>query len=505
MHNTRDYWTICYYDSELYHYDTNFRDLNLLRLFSPPLQMSVPGNDHKYECICHIYDPDELLANSKTPAKPALVANTDVNIHELVKPFYDELVSIRRDLHQIPELAFTEVKTAKYVYDKLQSYASLSTHTADCLTLVDKIGQTGVVGVTHGLGAPAVFTAEELQGHDRYCILLRADMDGLPVKEILTEKNTEYISTNGCMHACGHDGHMSMLLVAARVLTSTAYRHTIPSNVSIKFVFQPAEEKDGGGKAMIDDGVLELNDTTGPYVHEVYGCHLWSFAPVGHIWTRNGSFMAACDDIFITVKGSGGHGAVPQGTKDAVLIGSHLVTQLHTIVSRNIAPVDSAVVTIGTFNSGYTSNVISDAAYLSGTVRSLNRDTQKLLKKRIEDVCKGIATSYDCEVICNYSYVYPATINEISCVDVVADVANQIVGSAHVDTNVLPTMGAEDFSFFLNSRKGCFYFVGACPDNNLSMYPHHKNSFDINENALPVGASMFVSLIDKLTSRLQRQ
>jgi len=395
---------------------------------------------------------------------------------ESIRLFHDELTALRRDLHAHPELGFEEVRTSGIVAGALEALG-IEVHRG--------IGKTGVVGVLRN-------------GSSTRRLGLRADMDALPIHEAT---GAEYSSQHqGCMHACGHDGHMAMLLTAARVITSPAYRAGLPSNLCVKFCFQPAEESGGGGRFMVDDGVLEASAVTGPYVDEVYGIHLWSYAPLGQVWTRKGSLMAASDKFEITVRGSGGHGAVPNGTKDAVMIGAHLVSQLHTVVARNVSPLDAAVLTVGAFNAGYTYNIIADKAVLQGTVRTLQRETQVLMEKRVRQICAGVAAAYDCEIDCRYMYGYPATVNgPDSAVDRVAAAARATVGDAAraVQLDVLPTMGAEDFAFFLNARPGCFFFVGCSPDaSDLMGYPHHKSSFDFDVAALPVGASCFLRIVE---------
>lgn len=417
------------------------------------------------------------------------------------------MVKTRRYLHQRPETAFNEFETSKYVYDRLCALNTLDGHASDCITVADKVGRTGVVGFTYGTGPVATYpTSDSDATTQTFCVLLRADMDGLPVAEVPTERNAEYISQNeGRMHACGHDGHMAMLLTAATVITSSEYRARLPANFCVKFVFQPAEEMGGGAKYMIDDGVLEDRPRTGPRVSQVFGCHLWTYSRLGEVVAKYGALMAASDRLHIEVLGSGGHGAVPQGTRDAVVCASHLVVALQTVVARNVAPVDAAVVTIGTINGGFTANVIADKVMLTGTVRSLSRDTQVLLQERIRAVCQGIGAAFGCEIKCSYLYGYPATVSARSCVDVVADVAAGVVGAEGVARDVLPTMGAEDFAFFLNNREGCFYFIGANPDGSLSRYPHHKSSFDLHEDALPIGASVFLGIVEKLAAGMQPQ
>jgi amidohydrolase len=456
------------------------------------------------ECGCsagHIYDPAKLDAARAEMAKAAggvsngPISSTNdsefvpaISVHPDVEPHIATMTALREHFHKHPELSFKEFETAKFVAQELRMMSD------GALTVVEGIGKVGVVAFVYGTGPAS-------DKFDQFCVLLRADMDALPLQEAATDRNERYCSVNAdVMHACGHDGHMAMLLTAARVITSPAYRAGLPSNLCVKFCFQPAEESGGGGRFMVDDGVLEASAVTGPYVDEVYGIHLWSYAPLGQVWTRKGSLMAASDKFEITVRGSGGHGAVPNGTKDAVMIGAHLVSQLHTVVARNVSPLDAAVLTVGAFNAGYTYNIIADKAVLQGTVRTLQRETQVLMEKRVRQICAGVAAAYDCEIDCRYMYGYPATVNgPDSAVDRVAAAARATVGDAAraVQLDVLPTMGAEDFAFFLNARPGCFFFVGCSPDaSDLMGYPHHKSSFDFDVAALPVGASCFLRIVE---------
>ena len=358
-------------------------------------------------------------------------------------------LSLLSDLYRT--LTSKEFETGRHVAKLLKSYND------GAIVVTEGVATTGVIGYVYGTGPKS-------SAYERYCIMFRADMDGLPVQEIPTKFNADYRSRNaGVMHACGHDGHMTMLLAAAKLLSSPEGRATYPSNMCIKFCFQPAEEDQGGAPVMISEGVLEddfehggkVQRRTGPRVDEVYGIHLWSYMPYGQIGMRPGPMMAATDQFYITIKGVGGHGAVPQGTRDAIICGAHLVTQLQTIISRNVAPLDAGVVTVGTFNAGTTTNVIADRADISGTVRSLRSSVQELIQTRISEICQGVGQTYGCEVSLKYVYGYPATVNHSEAVRIVERAAKKVVGRSNPDAVVVdmtPTMGAEDFSFFLNSR-----------------------------------------------------
>eukprot|EP00475_Leptophrys_vorax_P038035 TRINITY_DN6631_c0_g1_i5.p1 TRINITY_DN6631_c0_g1~~TRINITY_DN6631_c0_g1_i5.p1 ORF type:complete len:319 (+),score=91.45 TRINITY_DN6631_c0_g1_i5:1489-2445(+) len=305
------------------------------------------------------------------------------------------------------------------------------------------------------------------------------------------------------MHACGHDGHMSMLLVAAEVIVSMKHR----LQGSVKLLFQPGEEGHRGAKLMIDGNCLQ-----NPKVDQVYGIHLWSYLKVGVVGVKSGPLMAASEGFYIDVKGRGGHGAAPQGTCDAIIAGTNLVSQLNTIVSRNIAPLDSAVVTVGTFNSGYNANVISDLTKISGTIRSFEEPVMEILHQRMKEICVGIEKSFNVEVDLKFAVdrSYPVTRNSSrECVENVRRAALKVVPSELV-TEPQSTMGAEDFSFFLNELPGCFFFIGSYPGTadpkkeaafEYLDRPHHKFNFDLHEDALGVGASIWVQLIEDLLAK----
>jgi amidohydrolase len=376
--------------------------------------------------------------------------------------------SDRRWLHAHPELSFKEVETSAYVASKLKSYGITE--------MWEKVGRTGIVAVIRG-------------AHPGPTIALRADMDALPIQET---GDCPFISQNaGVMHACGHDGHISMLLAATQVIL--AMRGSLKGNV--KLFFQPAEEGFGGAREMIKDGCL--TDKMGPKVDFVFGAHLWSYDAVGRVGARHGPMMAASDKWEIHVNGKGGHGAAPQGTVDAVVVAANVVTALQTVVSRNKDPLEAGVLTCGTLNGGHGYNIIADKVKITGTCRSFTKDTQELMKERMRGLCCGIGQAYGAEVSLDYHYGYPPTVNTHKpSVDAVHKAAAKIVGAEGSGVPYI-TCGAEDFSYFLEACPGAFFFVGASlPDGELR--PHHRADFDFDERALAVGASVFVQLIEDM-------
>lgn len=382
----------------------------------------------------------------------------------------EEMVANRRWFHAHAELSFEEVETAAHVVRQLQSYGICE--------IYQNVGVTGVVAMIRGEGGAGP------------TIGLRADMDALPVQETA---EVAYKSRNeGVMHACGHDGHMAELLCAARVIHETM-RASMRGN--IKLIFQPAEEGRGGAAAMIADGVLE-DGPCGLRVDFVYGIHLWSFSKLGDVCCSNGPVMAASDKFEIAVLGKGGHGAAPQGTVDAIVEAASVVTALQTIISRNKDPLETGVVTCGTISGGYGYNVIADRVVITGTARSFSRETQELIKSRMGCICCGVAQTFGGEIDLKYEYGYPCTINAYpECVSEVTLAASEIVGSSFA---ALPqkTMGAEDFSYFLQQRPGCFFFVGAALPGEPR--PHHKSVFDFDERAMQIGSSVLVQLVHNL-------
>jgi amidohydrolase len=378
-----------------------------------------------------------------------------------IADLHGEITAWRRDIHAHPELLYDVHRTAASVADKLKRFG--------CDEVVTGIGRTGVVGVIRG---------KKGGGSDRV-IGLRADMDALPIQEA---GDVPYKSTvPGKMHACGHDGHTAMLLGAARYLTET--RNFAGTAVVI---FQPAEEGGAGGKAMIQDGLMDRFR-----IEEVYGMHNYPGLPIGEFALRPGPLMAAADRITIEIEGRGGHAARPHISVDTVLVGAQIINQIQSIVSRNVDPLDAAVISICVFQAGSTDNVIPQTALLRGTARSLNPGVRDLLEKRLHEVVAGTAQLYGATAKLTYKRDYPVTRNHDRQTAFAASVAAEVVGRARVDDNVAPVMGAEDFSFMLQARPGAFIFVG----NGDSAGLHHP-AYDFNDDTIPVGTSYWVRLVE---------
>lgn len=371
----------------------------------------------------------------------------------------NEVVATRRDLHEHPELGFEEHRTSAMVAARLRELG-YDVHTG--------IGQTGVVGVLRGARAGKT-------------IMLRADMDGLPIDE---ENDVPYRSRTAThMHACGHDGHVAMLLGAARVVASR--KDEVAGTVC--FLFQPAEEGKGGAKAMVDDGVLERFG-----IERAYGLHLASSHPAGQVGVREGAFYASSDSIEITIEGKGGHGAAPHLSIDPVYVASQFVVAVQQVVSRNIDPIEPAVVTIGAIHGGTTHNVIPSRVQLMGTVRAFDADVRAKMAERIERVLRGICESSGATYTFEYLWRYPVTSNDAEQTRYVRALAERVAGAEHV-ADVPKLMGAEDFSFFAERVPACFFTIGSNggPD---SAWPHHHARFDIDESALPTGVRMMIAL-----------
>jgi amidohydrolase len=379
-----------------------------------------------------------------------------------VAALHGDITGWRRDIHAHPELLYDVHRTAASVAEKLKSFG--------CDEVVTGIGRTGVVGVIHGRKpAQGAFKA----------IGLRADMDALPIMEAT---NLPYKSTMpGKMHACGHDGHTAMLLGAARYLAET--RNFAGSAVVI---FQPAEEGGAGGKAMLQDGLMERFG-----IGEVYGMHNYPGLPVGEFAIRPGPLMAAADHLTINIEGVGGHAARPHLSVDTVLVGAQIVSQLQSIVSRNVDPLQAAVISICMFHAGNADNVIPQTAQLNGTARSLMPAVQDLLERRLREVVEGVARLHGAKATVDYRRNYPVLCNHERQTGFAASVAGQVVGENKVDTAVAPVMGAEDFSFMLESRPGAFIFVG----NGDSAGLHHP-AYNFNDDVIPIGTSYWVKLVE---------
>ena len=384
-----------------------------------------------------------------------------MNIRPEIKDIEKNIIDWRRDFHQYPELGFDEHRTSKIIGEALKEMG---------LAPKMNVGKTGVTAdLTFGEGPT---------------IALRADMDALPMQEA---SGLDFSSKHdGVMHACGHDGHMAMLLGAAKVLTQNGDCF----NGTVRFIFQPAEEGAGGARYMIEDGCLDGVD-------EIYGIHVWNYQPVGEVGITDGPVLAAADMFEINLKGIGGHGAAPQGTIDAVVIASHLVQALQTIVSRNTNPLESTVVTIGTINGGHNFNIIADEVTLSGTARAYTEENRNLIKTRMAEIIDGVAKTFGAEISFDYEDGYPPTINHTDPVNKVLKAAERVVG----EKAGMPylSMGGEDFSYYLQKIPGCFFFVGSAPnDQKLFETPHHCSHFTMDERALLVGPSIYLNLVDDL-------
>ena len=377
-----------------------------------------------------------------------------------IADLHEEIKAWRRDLHAHPELLYEVHRTAASVADKLRGFG--------CDEVVTGIGRTGVVGVIRGG-----------RGDAGKVLGLRADMDALPIEEA---NALPYRSTQpGKMHACGHDGHTAMLLGAARYLAET--RNFAGTAVVI---FQPAEEGGAGGKAMVQDGLMERFR-----IEEVYGMHNYPGLPVGKFALRPGPLMASADRLMIEIEGKGGHAARPHVTVDTVLVGAQIINQIQSIVARNVDPLESAVVSICMFQAGTTDNVIPQTAHLRGTARSLNPEVRDLLERRLHEVVEGTARLYGAKAELTYHRDYPVTINHERQAAFAASVAAQVVGADRVDPDTLPVMGAEDFSFMLEARPGAFIFAG----NGDSQGLHHP-AYDFNDELIPIGTSYWVKLVE---------
>ncbi|HUA08450.1 MAG TPA: M20 family metallopeptidase [Candidatus Acidoferrales bacterium] len=373
----------------------------------------------------------------------------------------EELVRYRRHFHANPELSLKEFETAAFIERELRA--------CDFDEIRTGVGKTGILATLRG-GRPGPVT------------LLRADMDALPMDETA---DVPYRSTrSGAMHACGHDGHMAILLSAARALSR---RRELVAG-TIVFCFQPAEEGLAGNKLMIDDGALE-----NPHVERCFALHLYSGLDVGKIGVRDGAFFASSDRFTLTLKGRGGHGAMPQLTVDPIVGASQLVAMLQTIVSREIAPKDPAVITVGSLHAGTTFNVIPDTAELQGTVRSFAEDVRRSIPERMERMIEGVCDALRLDYEYEYFWIYPATINDKAMNDVVRAAAARSIGAENVVDPHDIVMWGEDMSFMMQQRPGAYFVVGV-RGAELGIEPQHSSRYDIDERALEVGFKMMIEL-----------
>ncbi len=373
----------------------------------------------------------------------------------------ESLVAWRRALHKRPELGFVEHETAAFVAARLRELE---------IDVRTGVATTGVVGVLRAK-APS-----------RPPVLLRADMDALPVSEAPGRSYGSEIA--GRMHACGHDGHMAMLLGAASVLSAVRER----TDRDIVLCFQPGEEGFGGADAMIREGVLSEHG-----VAEAYGLHLWSLFPVGTVHVRSGPTMAAQDEFVATMVGKAGHGAMPHEARDPVVAAAQAVVALQSVVARSIDPIQPAVVSIGSLHAGTAPNVIPEAATMHGTLRSFDEAVREILRRRVREVLEGTAAAAGCRLEFTLSPGYPAVVNDAEAVSRVRRHAALVVGAANV-VDPAPMAAAEDFAYFLRQVPGAFTFIGAGNVARGITAPHHAPQFDIDESALPIGTELLVRI-----------
>jgi amidohydrolase len=370
-----------------------------------------------------------------------------------------ELVALRRDLHAHPELAFAEHRTAARVAEFLAGSG---------LEIRTGVGGTGVLASEPGAGGRTV--------------LLRVDLDALP---ILEQGKAPYVSRNpGVMHACGHDGHTAMGAAAARVLARRTGR---PGRVRV--VFQPAEEGEGGAQAVLRDGVLDGVDL-------VLGVHLWNELPVGTLGVKPGPLMAAVDRLRVVVRGQGGHGAIPHRARDPIVAAAHVVTALQTVVSREIAPVEPAVVTIGAIRGGEAFNVIPDEVTMLGTIRTFDTALRRSMRERIQRLANGVAQGLGCRAEVEVTQGNPAVINDAGVAEIARRAAVRVVGEERVVVPT-PTMGGEDMALYFERVPGCFVFVGSANAARGLDHPHHSPFFDFDEDALLVGCEFLVQAAEE--------
>ena len=364
----------------------------------------------------------------------------------------------RRHLHQNPELAFECYETAAFVVERLREFGVDDIH--------EGIATTGLVAIINGQGEGAT-------------IGLRADMDALAMPE---ETGLDYASVHaGKMHACGHDGHTTMLLGAARYLAET---RNFSGRVAL--IFQPAEEDGGGGEVMCDEGIMDRFD-----IGEVYALHNIPDLPLGTFSTTPGPIMAAVDDFEINIKGLGGHGAYPQDTRDPVVAAVAVASAIQTIVSRNLDTRKELVVSVTQIHTGSADNIIPEVAFVGGTVRTFDKDVQAMVQTRLQAICEGVAATYDVEVSLTYNIGYPATINTPKNVELAAAVAAEVSGVDNVIADQQPEMGAEDFSFMLEKRPGAYLFLGQGEGPGV-----HNTAYDFNDEISPIGASFFARMVE---------
>jgi len=386
-----------------------------------------------------------------------------------INQMFEEMQTWRQELHSIPEIGLEEYETSKFIKSKLSEFN---------IEFKDGYANTGIVARVKGS-----------QGESDKSIGLRADFDALPMPE---KNEFEHKSTNeGMMHACGHDGHTSMLLGAAKYLSENN-----DFDGSVYFIFQPGEEGFAGGQKMIQDGMFDDFK-----IDEVYALHNWPELPIGSIGVNSGPMMAAVDEFDIVVKGRGGHAAIPQLAIDPVVIASQIVLAVQTIVSRSTDPVDKALISITKINGGTAYNVIDDSVKLGGTIRTFKPETRSFFEKKLKEISSGIAKANGAEADVDFHLTnkYPPTINSKKESEFAANVAKKVFGDSHVDTDIDPSMGGEDFSYLLEKKPGAYLYIGQGDDNHKAHL--HTTNYDFNDNLLPVGVNYWVELVKEFFSK----
>ena len=376
-----------------------------------------------------------------------------------IADYYEEMKEWRRHLHANPELGFECYNTSGFVIQKLKEFGIDKIYTG--------IAKTGLVAIING----------KKKGKT---IGLRADMDALPLKEEIDHNYKSKV--DGVMHACGHDGHTTMLLGAAKYLVDTK---NFAGQVAL--IFQPAEEKGGGAAEMCKEGIMDKFS-----IDEVYGIHTLPGSPLGKFETNSNTVFAASDDFLINITGNGGHGAYPEQTVDPVMIATQITQGIQSITARNINALKPVVISVTQIHTGTAYNIIPETASINGTVRTLTEETQELVKQRMTEICNGYSLAFKGKIELIYNYGYPATINYEKEAAFAIEVAEEISGKKNVDGNAKPDMGAEDFSFMLHERPGAFLNLGQGNGPGV-----HNTKFDFNDELSPIGASFFVKLIEK--------
>jgi len=408
-----------------------------------------------------------LISMPKRQANPIL--EKQMKLVDPIIAFQSEIQQIRRDLHAHPELCYEEKRTSEVVADKLSEWG---------IPVIRGLGLTGVVGIIK-------------HGSSKRAIGLRADMDALPMQEVNTFAHAS--RHPGKMHACGHDGHTAMLLGAAKHLAE--HRNF---DGTVYLIFQPAEEGGAGARRMIEDGLFEQCP-----MDAIYGMHNWPGAPVGTMSVVEGPMMASSNEFYVTVKGKGAHAAQPHKGIDPVMVAVQIAQSWQTIISRQKSPLDTAVLSITQIHAGSATNVIPDEAELVGTVRTFTQPVLDMIEQRMGEIARHTAAAFGAEVDFKFRRNYPPLVNHPAETRFAVEVMKSVVGADKVDDQVEPTMGAEDFAFFLQAKPGCYVFIGNGEGDHrdgghgLGPCVLHNGSYDFNDHLLPIGASFWVRLAEQ--------